>query len=303
MFFSAFAENVGLTLMPPPVPGLSAESFASAVARIAGFRGQTVVVKLGGSAMEDPAATHACLQSVATLNLLGIPIVLVHGGGKPIDRAMAEAGLIPKKVAGRRYTDDETLAIVVRVLKDEINVELVEKLEDLGCDAEPTSTSLHGERLMIPGPDNQPVDLGRVGKITHVSCDFLEDCASTSTVPVIPSLAIAEDGGWLNVNADTAAAAVAGALKANKAIFLTDTPGVLRDRHDPESLLPRLTENECRTLIAGGIINGGMVPKVEACFEALEAGAKAALILDGRVSFSLLNVFLHNNFTGTEITR
>jgi acetylglutamate kinase len=122
-------------------------------------------------------------------------------------------------------------------------------------------------------------------------------------VPVIPSLALADDGGWLNVNADTAASAVAGALKAEKAIFLTDTPGVLRERHDPQSLFPRLTEKQCRELIASGTIDGGMVPKVEACFEALEAGAKAALILDGRVPFSLLNVFLHDTFTGTEITR
>src|SRR5262249_19199522 len=110
-------------------------------------------------------------------------------------------------------------------------------------------------------------------------------------------------GGWLNINADTAASAVAGALKAEKAIFLTDTPGVLRDRHDPSSLIPRLTERECRDLIASGIIDGGMVPKVEACFEALAAGAKSALILDGREKYSLLDVFLHDTFKGTVITR
>lgn len=297
--------------MPLSVPGLSVESFAAAVARMVRFRGQTVVVKLGGSAMEDPGATSACLQSITTLNQLGVPIVLVHGGGKPIDRAMAEAGLTPKKVAGRRYTDDETLAIVVRVLKDEINVELVAKLEQLGCDAIAASGCLYGDRLTIPGPDNVPVDLGRVGKITHVCSDFLDDCVKTWTVPVIPSLAIDQDRGWLNVNADTAASAVAGALKAEKAIFLTDTPGVLRDRQDPQSLIPRLTENECHKLISSGIIDGGMVPKVEACFEALEAGAKSALILDGRVPFSLLKVFMHNNYsgadtgadTGTEFTR
>jgi acetylglutamate kinase len=289
--------------MPPPVPGLLADSFVSAVSRIAKFRGLTVVVKLGGSAMEDPAATDACLKSVATLNHLGVPIVLVHGGGKPIDRAMAVAGLTPKKVAGRRYTDDETLAIVVRVLKDEINAELVAKLENLGCDAIAASESLRGDRLKLLGPDNAAIDLGCVGTIKHVCSDFLEDYSSNYSVPVIPSLAIDDDGGWLNVNADTAAAAVAGAMKAEKAIFLTDTPGVLRDRQDPQSLLSRLSERECRELIANGTIDGGMVPKVEACFEALEAGAKSASILDGRVPFSLLDVFLHNIFTGTEITR
>lgn len=289
--------------MPLPVSGLSAETFASAVSRIARFRGQTIVVKLGGSAMEDPAATQACLQSVAALNQLGVPVVLVHGGGKTIDRAMVDAGLTPKKVAGRRYTDPATLAIVVRVLKDEISPGIESQLWKVGGKGVGISESLKGERLMIPGPDNLPVDLGYVGKVTEVDVEALNDLIQTATVPIIPSLARAADGGWLNVNADTAASAVAGALKAHKAIFLTDTPGVLRDRHDPSSLLPKLSESECRALIQQGIIDGGMVPKVEACFEALEAGADAALILDGRVPFSLLDVFLHDTFTGTEITR
>jgi acetylglutamate kinase len=157
--------------------------------------------------------------------------------------------------------------------------------------------------LQLPGPDSLPVDLGRVGQITQVGRIVLTGLLRQNTVPVVPSLAHASDGGWLNVNADTAASAVAGALKANKAIFLTDTPGVLQDRRNPQSLLTKLTESECRELIASGVIDGGMVPKVEACFEALEAGASAALILDGRVPFSLLDVFLHDTFTGTEITR
>ena len=289
--------------MPVPVSGLSTERFSSAVARIAQFRGQTIVVKLGGSAMEDPAATDACLQSVATLNRLGVPVVLVHGGGKPIDRAMAEAGLTPKKVAGRRYTDDATLAIVVRVLKDEINPGVESQLRKLGGKCVGISEALRAERLAIPGLDKIPVDLGRVGKVTEVDIAALTSLIQSATVPIIPSLARAGDGGWLNVNADTAASAVAGALRASKAIFLTDTPGVLRDRNSPSSLLPKLSESECRTLIQSGMIDGGMVPKVEACFEALEAGAGSALILDGRVPFSLLDVFLHDTFTGTEITR
>ena len=132
----------------------------------------------------------------------------------------------------------------------------------------------------------------------------IETLFELGTTPVIPSLATDKaDEGWLNVNADTAAAAVAGALEADKAIFLTDTPGVLRDRSDPRSLLPKLSEQECRALIASGVIDGGMVPKVEACFEALAAGAHSALILDGRVPYSLLDVFLTDTFTGTEITR
>ncbi|MDB5312117.1 MAG: argB [Gemmataceae bacterium] len=281
---------------------ITAEGFADAADRVAGFRGRPVVVKLGGSAMEDPAATHACLRSVVTLSRFGVGIVLVHGGGKPIDRAMAAAGLTPRKVAGRRYTDDATLGIVVRVLLDEINAKIVRELRDLGGVAE-TGPDLEGEPLRLPGTDGRPIDLGRVGTVTRVPTPALEQATAAGRVPVIPSLARDGAGEWLNVNADTAASAVAGALKADKAVFLTDTPGVLRDRADPDSLLPHLTEQECRALIASGVIDGGMVPKVEACFEALAAGARSALILDGRVPYSLLDVFLKDTFSGTEITR
>jgi acetylglutamate kinase len=304
MGFSDLSLNVGPSRMAE-LP-ISAETFAAAVGRLCAHRDHPVVVKLGGSAMEDPAATEACLKSVATLNKLGVPLVLVHGGGKPIDRAMAEAGLTPKKVAGRRYTDDATLAIVVRVLW-QINADLAIRLSKLG--APPGAVNgpefpLCGERLLLGGADGQPIDLGRVGKVTQVRTGRLEDYKlGSEEVCIIPSLAIDADGQWLNVNADTAASAVAGSLKADKAIFLTDTPGVLRDRSSPNSLISSLSEREARELIASGVIDGGMVPKVEACFEALEAGAKSALILDGRVSYSLLDVFLHDTFKGTVIRR
>lgn len=283
-------------------PRLSAEAFAAAVERVTEHRARPVVVKLGGSAMEDPAATDACLRSVATLNKLGVPLVLVHGGGKPIDRAMAEAGLVPKKVAGRRYTDDATLEIVVRVLT-EINFGLTRALNKLGCEAAAKGHLLHGERLVLTGPDQQPFDLGRVGVVTRVSDQDLNGVIGDGAVPVVPSLALDAARQYLNVNADSAASAVAGAMKADQAIFLTDTPGVLRDRANPASLIPSLTEREARDLIATGVIDGGMVPKVEACFEALDAGANTALILDGRERFSLLDVFLHDTFKGTAIRR
>lgn len=278
------------------VPLVSSEAFVQAVERVARHRDRPVVVKLGGSAMEDPAATDACLRSVAVLSRLGVPIVLVHGGGKPIDRAMAEAGLVSRKVAGRRYTDEATLKIVVKVLKG-IGDELAEKLTALGCTARRVSDSLRGKRLKLKDEDGLRIDLGAVGEVTNVK-PF-----KPGILPVIPSIARDREDEWLNINADTAASAVAGALQADKAIFLTDTPGVLRDRHDPASLIPKLTEQECRALIASGAIEGGMVPKVEACFEALAAGAKSALILDGREPFSLLSVFLSDSFSGTEITK
>ena len=282
-------------------PRVSSEAFAAAVDRLCAHRARPVVVKLGGSAMEDPVATDACLRSVATLNRLGVPVVLVHGGGKPIDRAMAEAGITPRKVAGRRYTDDATLEIVVRVLH-QIMDGLDNAFERLGVQSVGLEKSVLTATMMtLPG--SPPIDLGHVGAAVRVDVPTLREVLAGATVPIIPSLAHGADGGWLNVNADTAAAAVAGALKADMAIFLTDTPGVLRDRSDPKSLIPQLTESECRDLIASGVIDGGMVPKVEACFEALDAGATSALILDGRVPYSLLDVFLHDTFTGTAITR
>jgi len=285
-----------------PASSSFAELFADAVIRVAETRGRPVVVKLGGSAMEEPAATRGCLRSVATLSQLGIPIVLVHGGGKPIDRAMADAGLTPKKVAGRRYTDDATLAIVVRVLKGEINPGLVKSLGELGARATACTEILAGEPLTLPASNGQTIDLGRVGQVVRVDKTTLRHAFEQGIVPVIPSLA-KDSLGWLNVNADTAASAVAGALTVDRVIFLTDTPGVLRDRANPASLLAKLTEAECRELIASGVIDGGMVPKVEGCFEALAAGAKSALILDGRVPYALLNLFVGDAISGTEITR
>ncbi|AWM37975.1 Acetylglutamate kinase [Gemmata obscuriglobus] len=299
-------------------PSLTAESFAAAAGRLAAYRDRTVVVKLGGSAMEEPAATDACLRSVNVLSLFGVRVALVHGGGKPIDRAMAAAGLTPRKVAGRRYTDADTLAVVVRVL-GEINSDLVQRADRIGTrvrgyydngagSGDFAGWPLTGARLSLTDATGAPVDLGHVGTVTGVAVNALRAAHQPSdgrdpSVPILPSLARDASGGWLNINADTAASAVAGVLKADMAVFLTDTPGVLRDRSDPRSLISKLTEAEARGLIASGVINGGMVPKVEACFEALEAGAKSALILDGRVPYSLLDVFLKDTFTGTVITR
>jgi acetylglutamate kinase len=236
---------------------------------------------------------------VVALQTLGVRLVLVHGGGKPIDRAMAAAGLEPRKVAGRRYTDEKTLEIVVRVLT-EINVGIVNQLVALGGSAggifHPDRFPIHGDRLVLTGPSRELIDLGLVGKVINV-----RTLASQTRVLVLPSLALDAAGGWLNVNADTVASAVAGALKAEACYFLTDTPGVLRDVTDPGSLVPRLTRAECQKLIADGVIAGGMIPKVEACFEALDAGAGRAVILDGRKPYALLDEFVSENLSGTVI--
>ncbi|OWK36616.1 acetylglutamate kinase [Fimbriiglobus ruber] len=282
------------------------ETLVRAATRARALRGRTVVVKLGGSAMEEPAALRGTLESVVALQTLGVRLVLVHGGGKPIDRAMAAAGLSPRKVQGRRYTDDATLEVVVRVLRDEINAEVVKALRDLGGRAAGLHTGpaqpLFGRKLLLPGTDGGPIDLGRVGTVTRTDTSLLTEYLDAGFIPVVPSLAISdEDGGWLNVNADTAAGAAGGSLRADSVAFLTDTPGVLRDVSDPDSLFARLTRTDCRRLIAEGVIAGGMLPKIEACFDALDAGAGRTQILDGRQPHALLGEFVSDHPTGTEI--
>src|SRR5439155_23088142 len=187
-----------------------AEALIEACSYIRMFRDRLTVIKLGGSAMEEPEALAATLQDVVFMATVGLRPVLVHGGGKPIDRAMAAAGLQPRKVQGRRYTDDATLAIVVRVLLQEINADIETQIRQLGGRAVGSHLGsfqyLHGERLLLSNPEGPPIDLGRVGQVTRVDSGLIRDFCAAGIVPVIPSLARDADGGWLNVNADTAAA-------------------------------------------------------------------------------------------------
>jgi acetylglutamate kinase len=282
-----------------------ADVLIEALSYIRRFRGQRTVIKRGGSAMEDPDALRATLEDVVFMETVGLRPVLVHGGGKPIDRAMQAAGILPQKVQGRRYTDDATLDIVVRVLRDEINAEIVRQIRALGGRAVGLHTgplqALTGERLTLPGDDGQAVDLGRVGRVTAVARDLIEDYGAGGVIPVIPSLATDADGGWLNVNADTAAAAVAAELQAAKLVFLSDTPGILRDRHDPSTRLGSLDSAQCRRLIAEGVIDSGMIPKVEAALDSLRAGVRKTHMIDGRVRHSLLLEIYTHQGVGTEI--
>jgi acetylglutamate kinase len=282
-----------------------AETLIEALSYIRQFRNRTIVIKLGGSAMEEPDALKATLQDVIFMATVGLRPILVHGGGKPIDRAMAESGLKPRKVLGRRYTDDGTLAIVVRVLLKEINADIEKQVRQMGGRAiGPHLGSLpllFGEKLMLPGPDGQPIDLGRVGKVTRIDADLLRDFCAAGIIPLIPSLALDEHGGWLNVNADTAAAAVAAQMQAEKLVLMTDTPGILLDRKDPASLITSMNLQRCQELIQQKIIDEGMIPKVEACFDGLRAGVKKTHIIDGRVRHSLLLEIYTHHGVGTEI--
>jgi acetylglutamate kinase len=284
-----------------------AEALIEARSYIRKFRDRLTVIKLGGSALEDNAALEATLQDVVFMETVGLRPVLVHGGGKPIDRAMARAGLVPRKVQGRRCTDRATLDIVVRVLLDEINADLVAAIRRLGGRAialhSGSLQSLFGERLRLPSAHGEPIDLGHVGRVTRVENSLIETFCAGGVVPVIPSLAVEEDGGgWLNVNADTAAAAVAAHLRAEKLVVLTDTPGILRDRRDPASLVPTLDAAGAADLVARGVIDEGMLPKVEACLDSLRAGVRQAHVIDGRLRHSLLLEIYTDRGVGTEIT-
>ncbi|MCS7167782.1 MAG: acetylglutamate kinase [Gemmatales bacterium] len=284
-----------------------AEVLIEALSYIRQFRDRITVIKLGGSAMEDEEALQATLQDVVFMETVGMRPVLVHGGGKAIDRAMARAGLVPRKVLGRRVTDEATLEIVVQVLRDEINADIVQRIQQFGGRAIGLHTGslrvLFGQKLFLETEAGQRVDLGRVGRITRVETQVIENVCAAGVVPVIPSLAVGEDGGWLNVNADTAAAAVAAHLRAEKLVFLTDTPGLLRDRRDPLSLISSITESECRQLIRDKVVDEGMIPKVEGCLEALAAGVRKTHIIDGRIRHSLLLEIYTDRGIGTEIIR
>ncbi len=269
------------------------------------FHGRFTVIKLGGSVMEDPEMLRALLVDIVFMQTVGMRPVVVHGGGKAITAAMEKAGLEARFVQGRRYTDDATLEIVARVLAEEINADIVGHINKFGGRAaalhHKTHQCLYGKRLTLPGPDGQQVDLGRVGEVDEVDVTPIENLCLAGVVPVLPSLAEDDDEKLLNVNADTAAAAVAMALEAEKLVFLTDTPGILLDRHQPESLIRSLTPDGCRDLITRGVIDKGMIPKVEACLQSLAAGVKKTHIIDGRLRHSLLLEMYTDSGIGTEI--
>jgi acetylglutamate kinase len=269
------------------------------------FRGRITVIKLGGSVMENPAAMDHLLLDVVFMETVGMRPVVVHGGGAAISRAMADAGLQPRFVQGRRYTDDATLAIVERVLAGEVNERLAARIDELGGQAAPlnfrTTPVLVGQPLELPGQDGLPLDLGHVGTVTHVDRTTIERLCHEGIVPVIPSMCATPEGQKLNVNADTAATAVARALAAEKLVFLSDVNGVRRDKNDPDSLIHSLSAEEADELIRTRAIDAGMIPKVEACLETLRHGVRKVHIIDGRLRHSLLLEVYTTKGVGTQI--
>lgn len=269
------------------------------------FKGRYVVVKLGGSTLDQPDAVDSLLTDIVFMASVGMKPVIVHGGGKAISAAMADAGIEPRFVEGRRYTDPETLDIASNVLIRTISSGIVDALREKGA----TATALHfesenvliAEKLTLTAEDGSDVDLGHVGHVRQVNNDVLGRVCSTGTIPIIPSIALDENGHRYNVNADTAAAAVAQSLNVEKLVFLTDIPGILTDVKDPNSRIAHVDAGQVRQLIADGIIAGGMVPKVEAALDALDAGVRKVHIVDASMPHSVLLEIYSNVGVGTEI--
>lgn len=286
-------------------PTEKADVLIEALGWIRKFRDKVTVIKLGGSVMEDSNALRHLLVDIVFMESVGMRPVLVHGGGAAISRAMDAAGLEPRFIQGRRYTDEATLSIVERVLGYETNHYLASRIEEFGgraaCLNFRTTNVLWGERLHLPGDSGEPIDLGYVGDITRVDHNTILKFCVGGIVPVIPSLCLSELGEKLNVNADTAATAVAQALGAEKLIFLSDVNGVRRDKNDPNTLIHSLTAAEARELIRSGAIDRGMIPKVEACLKTLEKGIRKIHIVDGRERHGLLLETFTNKGVGTEI--
>ncbi len=249
------------------------------------FAGKTIVVKYGGAAMKDSNLKDRVIRDIVVLSCMGVRPVVVHGGGPEINSWLDKLGIEPQFKDGLRVTDAETMDVVEMVLVGRVNKELVSLINNAGGRA----VGLCGKdgNLIIARPVNNE-GIGFVGEVATVDTRVIAALVDNGYVPVISSVAADEMGQAHNINADTVAGEIAAALGAEKLILLTDTAGILRDYHDPSTLIPKLTISQARTLIDEGIVSGGMIPKVACCVRSLAQGVRAAHILDGRIPHSLL---------------
>lgn len=284
-----------------------ADTLIEAMGWIRRFRGKTTVIKLGGSLMGNSDALRHTLLDIIFMESVGMRPVVVHGGGPSINKAMEAAKIEPVWVKGRRLTDARTLEIVENVLAYELNEQLTQEIERFGGRAMNlnfrTTNVLFGEKLLLEEAGSEPIDLGFVGQVTRVDRPTIESLTYTEQIPIIPSMCIDANGQKYNVNADTAAMAVAEALGAEKLIFISDVNGVRRDKADAESVIHSMTAAEARQLIADGVIVGGMIPKVEACLSTLDRGVGKVHIIDGQLRHSLLLEIYTTAGVGTEIVQ
>lgn len=275
-----------------------AEVLIQALPYIKRYTGKTVVVKYGGNAMIDESLKEQVMQDIVLLWLIGVRIVLVHGGGPEINDLMSKLGKKSEFVDGLRVTDKETVDIVQMVLAGKVNKTLVNLLQMKG-----------GKAIGLSGMDGNLIEasikdehLGYVGEITNINIQAVEDIIEKGYIPVVSTLGCDKNGNTYNINGDTAAAFIAGALNAERLIMMTDIAGVLRDKDDITTLIPEININEAAKLYDDGIISGGMIPKVECCVEAIKHGVKNVVIMDGRVPHSILMELLTDEGAGTMFT-
>jgi acetylglutamate kinase len=275
-----------------------ASIFSEALPFIRRFRGSTVVIKYGGSAMVDDDLRETFADDVAMLHYAGINPIIVHGGGPHISAAMGQRGIEPQWVEGLRVTDEETIRVVQSTLVGEINPDIVRLVNNHGAVA--TGVSGLDANLFIAEPQDER--LGFVGKVAEVNVGLVEGLQSQGYVPVVAPIARGRDGKAYNLNADTAAGALASALKASKLVYLTDVEGLYRDLGDENTLISRITTHELDELIESGSVSAGMLPKLKSCVAAIAGGVEQVHILDGRVQHAvLLEVFTPEGI-GTMVT-
>jgi len=279
------------------------EALVDALPFLQKFRGQTFVIKYGGAAMEDDHLVERLLRDVVFLEAVGINPVVIHGGGKAISQRMREIGKVPRFISGLRVTDEETIAVVEEVLDHVILPRIVATIKSFNGEAEGFSGRdvFLAKRSSAVPDGNLMVDVGFVGEVISLELEQIREAIEREVVPVISPIARSEDGFLLNVNADLAAGAVAGALKASKMIYVSDVLGVMRDMKDPSSLIPRLDRDSSLKLMEEGIIEAGMIPKVQSALSALESGVNKVHLIDGRIPHALLAEVFTAKGIGTEI--
>jgi len=296
-------ENSGVASFDPAINKASA--LVEALSYIQRFHNKVVVVKVGGSIMDDDKRLADLLTDIVFMNYVGMQPVLVHGGGKAINQAMETAGLQPQMVQGRRYTDERTLAIAEHVLCNQINKFIVNFIQAQGCEAmglhSLSSNVLFAEKTYLQGADGRRIDLGMVGEVTSVNARLLQLLVQADSIPCIATIARDPAGNRLNVNADTAAGAVAAAMKAEKLVIVSDTHGIRSNPNDPESRISHVNISQIDQMVKDGVITSGMLPKVESCITALKGGVNKTHIIDGRIPHSLMLEIYTEAGIGTEI--
>jgi acetylglutamate kinase len=269
------------------------------------FRNQTFVVKYGGSFMDspDPAVRNGVARDLVFLEATGINPVVVHGGGKAITRAMADSGLQARFIQGIRVTDERTVEVVERVLSKEINPQIVAAIQSFGGKARGFSGAqiFKCSKLIMDAKDGSKIDAGLVGEVTHVNVEPLLECIRQNVTPVISPTAMGEDGQIYNCNADVSAARAAIALKASRLVFMSDVPGLMRDPKDPATVISHLQTGEVDALKAAGVIDHGMIPKMDSAVAAIRSGIDKVSLVDGRVEHAVLLEIFTDAGVGTEL--